>query len=82
MKCPNCGSENARVDIVQEQRLKEKKRGLLYWITIGWLWEPIAWLFLTLPKLFVTIFKPKRYEVKTKTQKVAICQECGKTWGG
>ena len=80
MKCPKCGSDDIRVQIVQEQKVKEKKKGLLYWITIGWFWEPIMWIFLTLPKLIVTIFKPKKYKVKTKPKKMAICQSCGKTW--
>jgi len=80
MNCPKCGSDDIRVQIVQEQKLKEKKKGLLYWITIGWLWEPFMWILFALPKLIVTILKPKKYSVKTKSKKMAICQNCGKTW--
>lgn len=80
MKCPKCGSENVKIEIVTEQKFKTKKKGLLYWVTIGWFVEPLLWLFLTLPKLVYELFKPKRYKVKTTTKKMAVCQNCGKTW--
>jgi len=80
MKCPKCGSENVKVQIVTEQILKEKKKGAIYWVVIGWWWEPLLWLFLTIPKLIVSIFKPKKYKMKTKSKQMAICQTCGHTW--
>lgn len=80
MKCPKCGSENVKVEIVTEQKFKQKKKTLLYWVTIGWLIEPLLWFFLTVPKLIYELFKPNRYKIKTKTQKMAVCQDCGKTW--
>lgn len=55
MKCPKCGSENVNIQMVTEVKEKAKK-GWLYWLFIGWWWEPIAWLFLTLPKLLIAIF--------------------------
>jgi len=81
MKCPKCNSENVTVEFIQEQALKEKKRKtFLYWITIGWLIEPMLWIFLTVPKLIWEVFKPKKYKMKTKTRKMAVCQNCGKSW--
>lgn len=80
MQCPKCKSENVKIDVVTEQKFKKKKKGLLYWLTIGWIVEPLLWLFLTLPKLIYELFKPNRFKVKTKTKKIAICQDCGHTW--
>ena len=54
MTCPKCKSENIQVQAVNEVKEKRKK-GLLYWLFIGWWWELIAWLFLTLPKLIIAI---------------------------
>ena len=80
MNCPNCKSENIKIDIVVEQQLKRKKKSLLYWLSIGWFIEPMLWIFLTMPKLLYELFKPKRYKVKTKAEKIAICQNCGHAW--
>lgn len=55
MTCPKCKSENIQVQTVNEVKEKRKK-GCLYWLFIGWWWEPMAWLFLTLPKLIIAIF--------------------------
>lgn len=78
MKCPKCNGEHVNVQIVTEVKEK-KKKGLLYWLFIGWWWEPIAWLFLTLPKLLITIFV-KSTKTVTKTHKEAVCQDCGYSW--
>jgi transcription elongation factor Elf1 len=78
MVCPKCGSENVTVQMVTEIKEKRKK-GLLYWIFIGWWWEIFAWLFLTLPKLLVAIFS-KKTKVVSKTTKQAVCQSCGHSW--
>jgi len=78
MKCPNCGSENVNVQVVTEVKEK-KKKGILYWIFVGWWWEPIAWLFLTLPKLIIAIFS-KKTKVVTTNHKEAVCQDCGHSW--
>ena len=76
MKCRKCGSENVNVQAVTH--VKNKKHGILYWMLVGWWFEPIMWFFLTMPWLFIKIFKPKK--VKSKTHKMAICQDCGKSW--
>ena len=78
MKCPKCGSENVNIQMVTDVKEKAKK-GWLYWLFIGWWWEPIAWLFLTLPKLLIAIFGKKTKTV-SKTHKEAVCQSCGHSW--
>lgn len=80
MICPKCKSENVKIEMVTEQKFKEKKKGLLYWLVIGWWLEPLLWLFLTVPKLIYELFKPKKYKVKSKIKKFAICQNCGHSW--
>lgn len=80
MKCPKCGSENVTVQVVTETELKEKKHGLIWWICVGWWWIPIKWLVFTLPALIIAIFKPKKYKTKTISKKVAVCNNCGKSW--
>ena len=78
MKCPKCRSENVEIQMVSEVKEKRKK-GILYWIFIGWWWEPILWVFLTIPKLIFTIFGRKT-KVVTEVKKIAICQDCGHSW--
>lgn len=78
MTCPKCGSENVSVQMVTEVKEKRKK-GVLYWLLVGWWWEPLAWLFLTLPKLIIALFGRKK-KVVSKTRKMAVCQSCGHTW--
>lgn len=75
MICKKCGSQNINIQAVSE--VKTKKKGLFYW-TIGWIFDLFLWFFLTLPRLIIAIFKPKK--TVSKTYKIAICQECGKSW--
>ena len=58
---------------------EKRKKGLLYWLFIGWWWEPLLWIFLTIPKLIFAIFGRKT-KVVTKTYKMAVCQNCGHSW--
>lgn len=78
MVCPKCGSLNVLVQAVTQVKEKRKK-GLLYWLFIGWWWEIFAWLFLTLPKLLFALFS-KKTKVVSKTYTEAICQNCGNRW--
>lgn len=80
MRCPKCGSENVTVQVVTEQELKEKKHGALYWICIGWWFKPLMWIFFTMPMLIIAIFNPTKYKTKTHTKKMAVCNNCGKSW--
>lgn len=77
MVCKKCGNTDVNVQVVSE--IKVKRRGLIYWLVIGWWLELLMWFFFTLPWLIIKIFKPKR--TKTKLTKLAVCQRCGKTWG-
>ena len=80
MKCPKCGSENVTVQVVTETELKEKKHGFIWWLCVGWWWLPIKWLVFTLPALIVALFKPKKYKTETHSKKMAVCNNCGKSW--
>lgn len=80
MQCPRCQSTNVNVQLLTKTSIKAKKKTILYWLTIGWLVEPLLWLFLTLPKLIFEVFKPQRLKIKTTTEKLAICQNCGHSW--
>lgn len=80
MNCPKCDSNNIKIDIVVKHQVKRKRKSLLYWLFIGWFVEPLLWIFLTMPKLIYELFKPKKYNVKTQAEKIAVCQNCGHTW--
>jgi hypothetical protein len=74
--CKKCKSSNVNVQAVTE--IKKKRKGVLYWLFIGWWLEMIMWVFLTLPWLIIKIFKPKEY--KNKITSMAVCQDCGYSW--
>lgn len=80
MQCPKCGSENVQTTVVNEVKLKNKHHGVLYWLCVGWYWEPIKWLCLTVPALIVAIFKPKKQKAVNKQKTVHVCQSCGHSW--
>lgn len=68
MKCPKCGSENVRIDVLMDVR--SYHRGCL-----GWL----MWLFLTVftGGLILIIPLLTNSKIRTKEKKVGICQDCG-----
>lgn len=78
MTCPKCGCENVAIQAVVITKEK-KKKGLLYWLFIGWWWELFAWIFLTLPKLIIALFA-KNTKTVSKEKTVAVCQSCGYKW--
>lgn len=78
MICPNCGSTYVIVSAVNEVKSKHKK-GWLYWLTIGFWWEPIAWLIFTIPKAILALFGNNR-KTASKTVTYAVCQTCGHRW--
>ncbi len=80
MKCPKCNSENVNVQMVTESILKNKHHGCLWWILIGWWLEFCLWFFLTIPRLLIALFVPKKKELVSKQNKVAVCQNCGHSW--
>lgn len=80
MVCPKCGSENVNIEMMQDIKIKNKHKGVLYWLFIGWWWVFIKWIFFTLPALIIAIFKPKKQKVKTTNYKMCVCQSCGNSW--
>jgi hypothetical protein len=80
MICPKCGSSNVNVQVVNEQQIKDKHHGILWWIFIGCWWVPIKWMVFTLPALIIKIFKPKKKKIKNTVKSQAVCQTCGCHW--
>lgn len=76
MVCKKCGSKDVTIQVVSQT--KRKRKGLPYWLFIGWWLEMFMWVFLTLPWLIIKIFKPKKY--KGKVTSMAVCQNCGHRW--
>lgn len=67
MICPNCKSDDVKVQVVAEQ----KKRGVLgvcLWLILGFFTCGVALLFSLLIKK------------GSKTKQYAICQNCGHRW--
>lgn len=80
MNCSKCGSNQVNTQIVSKVKLKKKHHSIFYWVLIGWWWKLLLWIILTLPMLVIKIFRPKKYKLKTKETKVAVCQNCGHSW--
>ena len=80
MVCKKCGSQNVTVQVVTETKVKEKKHGFFWWICVGWWLIPIKWLVFTLPAILGKLFGKSKYKVTTKTRKIAVCNDCGKSW--
>lgn len=80
MICPKCSSENTNVQMMSETITKRKRRGLLYWLLIGWWLELLLWIFLTIPRLLIALFIPKRTKTINRSYKVVVCQNCGNSW--
>ena len=74
MKCPKCGNEMT-VQLTTETQLK-KKHSPIYWLLVGWWFEPMMWLLFTLPMLIFKVFRPRKYKLKQKTVKNFVCS-CG-----
>lgn len=77
MNCPNCGSENVKVQVVNEVYLKNAHHGCLWWAIIGWWWIIVKWLFLTVPALLFKIFGHKKQKTVNKQKTIHVCQVCG-----
>jgi Zn finger protein HypA/HybF involved in hydrogenase expression len=80
MKCPKCGSEDVRIELVTEAELKNKHHSFLWWLFVGFWWVPIKWLVFTLPAAIIAIFKPKKQKLVSHQKKVCVCQTCGNSW--
>lgn len=80
MVCVKCGSSNVNAQMVSETQLKNKHRGIFWWIFIGWWWVPVKWFVFTIPALIVKIFAPKRQKLKVTHKSMWVCQTCGHHW--
>jgi Zn finger protein HypA/HybF involved in hydrogenase expression len=80
MVCPRCQSANVNVQIATSTRLKNRGRGCVWWLLIGWWLEAFLWIFLTLPRLLIALFAPKRQKVVQKHVSMCVCQNCGYNW--
>lgn len=83
MKCPKCGSENVSVQVTNEVKIKNKHKGIGYWIyfiCIGWFFWLMKWVIFTLPALIIAIFKPKKVKAVNKQVTNCVCQNCTYTW--
>ena len=80
MKCARCGSENVSITVTNEAHMKDAHHGCCWWLFVGWWWIPVKWICLTVPAILAKIFIPKKQTIKNKTQRVAVCQNCGYTW--
>ncbi len=80
MYCPRCGSSNVNVQIVQQTQLVPRRRGIAWWLFIGWWWVPLKWICFTVPALVVKLLAPKRQKLVQRTRSVCVCQNCGNHW--
>lgn len=80
MLCTKCSSDNTQIQMLSETITKRKRRGLLYWLLIGWWLELILWFCLTIPRFLIALFIPKRTKTINRNFKVVVCQKCGHSW--
>jgi len=95
MNCPKCGSDN--INFQREQsgsiggsshKLKDGKRGCLYFFTIGWFFTMLKWMLIICTAGIALLFLPKKNSGKVQgvsanmnfNRTMAICQDCGNTW--
>ena len=80
MKCKSCGSTNISTQVVNEVTIKDKHKGFLWWLFVGFWWVPIKWILFTLPALILFFFGRKKTKAVNKTVVKAVCQNCGNAW--
>ena len=78
--CPRCRSNNVQIQAVNEIKLKTARKGILWWIFVGWWWMFIKWLILTVPALIFKLFGTRKQKAVNTTVTMAICQNCGESW--
>ncbi len=80
LTCPNCGSNNVNIQVINESRLKRKYHSIFWWIFIGWWWVFVKWIVFTIPALICKIFGiGKRQKIVNTTYRMMVCQNCGNT---
>ena len=81
MFCPECNSDNVKIETVQENLgsttvsktksvYKQKRQGLIWWLFIGWwFWiiDLCLWIFLFVPRFCVALFHKRKYKGNSKT---------------
>lgn len=70
--CPKCGSNNVTFQLVNEQ----KKRGCL--VALIMIFIKLILFFISFVIWLVSLIIPKSR--KSKTNKYAVCQNCGHSW--
>ena len=102
--CPRCGGMNVDVQVMQENqgsvsttktksKYKEKHRGCLWWLIIGWWWwiiELFLWIFAFIPMALLRIGRKKKYKGTSTTtsttkniityRRIFTCKDCGTYW--
>lgn len=79
IQCPKCGSEEIKYQVVANTKTKERSiGGWIYYVFIGLWIDIVLWLIATIPMLLIKIFHKGKIETKTET--LAVCQNCGNTW--
>lgn len=102
--CPNCGSKDVKFDTFQEtvssskigssiSHTKQKGKGCLYWLLIGWWWwiiDIMLWIFLFPFRAIFALTRKKKYvTTTTNTSKITneinyktrcTCNSCGHSW--
>lgn len=80
--CPNCGSSNTTIQIVNDVIIKTKHHSIFWWILIGWWFVSLMWMIFTIPKIFIKLFGLGHKNIKSKniTKKKVVCQDCGNFW--
>ena len=86
MFCPNCNSENVKIESVQENqgsttisttnsKTKEKRHGFFWWLFIGWWWkfiDLILWIVLFIPRALLHIGRRKKFVTKSTTAESTV----------
>jgi len=77
IKCPKCKTNNIQIQVVNETRLKRKRRSFIMWVLFWWWVEILMWVFLTLPRIIIMLFGSKKQKIVNTTVKKGVCQNCG-----
>lgn len=77
MTCPKCGSNNVKVQVINEVYMKNVHHGCLWWLIIGWWWLPVKWFVFTIPAIIFKIFGHKKQKAINKQRTICVCQSCG-----
>ena len=85
MICPNCNSKNITLQSVEPKtpskvESKSSSKGCLYWLFIGWWWEPFYLFFIKIPITVIQWFIDLLTSTSTEIDQIAKCQTCGYSW--